>query len=68
MQNIPMVPTMPVLTPMPLSSISPMQGMTPMMSTGLTIPIMPTINAPALANGPVGIMQPTPLPLANGTS
>lgn len=66
MQNMPIVPAMPVLTPMPLPSISPMQGMTPMMPSGLTMPIMPTISAPALANGPVGIMQPTPLSLTNG--
>ncbi|KAG7328078.1 hypothetical protein KOW79_008022 [Hemibagrus wyckioides] len=65
MQNMPIVPTMPVLTPMPLPSISPMQGMTPMMPSGLTMPIMPTISAPGLANGPVGIMQPTPVSLTN---
>lgn len=68
MQNIPMVPTMPVLTSMPLPSVSPMQGMTPMMPTGMTMPIMPTIGAPALASGPVGILQPTPVSLTNGRS
>lgn len=59
---------MPVLTAMPLPSVSPMQGMTPMMSTGLTMPIMPTISVPALANGPVGLLQHTPVSLTNGRS
>lgn len=68
MQNIPTVPTMPVLTPMPLPSVSPMPGMTPMMSTGLAMPLMATISAPALANGPVGVMQPTPVSFTNGRS
>lgn len=61
MHNLPIVPAIPVLTSMPLQSISPMQGMTPMMPTGLTMPMMPTIGAPALANGAVGLLQPTPL-------
>ncbi|XP_066526620.1 intersectin-2b [Hoplias malabaricus] len=67
MSNLTLMPTVPVLTPMnsALTSLTPMQGMTPMMAPGMSISIMPTISSPALPNGPVGILQPTPLPLAN---
>ncbi|TSO67474.1 Intersectin-2 [Bagarius yarrelli] len=65
MQNIPLVPTPAIYTPMPLTSLSPIQGMSSLMPSGMTMPIMPAISAPALANGPLGTLQPTPVNLTN---
>uniref|UniRef100_A0A673I8F1 Intersectin-2-like n=1 Tax=Sinocyclocheilus rhinocerous TaxID=307959 RepID=A0A673I8F1_9TELE len=63
MPNVPMMPSVPILTPIPMTTMSPMPGMTPMMGTGLSVPVMPTISTPALPNGPIAILQPTPIPL-----
>ncbi|XP_057199114.1 intersectin-2b isoform X1 [Triplophysa rosa] len=67
MPNVPMMPNVPILTPIPMTStlttMSPMPVMSPMMGIGLSVPVMPTISTPALPNGPIAILQPTPIPL-----
>lgn len=65
MPNVPMMPNVPILTPIAMTTISPMPGMTPMMGTGLSVPVIPNINTPALPNGPIAILQPTPIPLTS---
>ncbi|KAL0170207.1 hypothetical protein M9458_034803, partial [Cirrhinus mrigala] len=65
MPNVPMMPSVPILTPIPMTTMSPMPGLTPMMGTGLSVPVMPTISTPALPNGPIAILQPTPIPLTS---
>lgn len=61
---------MPMLTPMgmgaPMGSLGPMPGITPMVPTGMGMPMMPTLSTPALPNGTVGLLQPTPMPLSGG--
>uniref|UniRef100_A0A8B9GXL5 Intersectin 2b n=1 Tax=Astyanax mexicanus TaxID=7994 RepID=A0A8B9GXL5_ASTMX len=65
---VPIIPTVPILTPITstLTSFNPIPAMTPMMSAGLAMSVMPTISTPALPNGPVGVLQPTPISLPNG--
>ncbi|KAA0710802.1 Intersectin-2 EH domain and SH3 domain regulator of endocytosis 2 [Triplophysa tibetana] len=67
MPNLPMMPNVPILASTPMSSNlttrSPMQGMSTMMGIGLSVPVMPTISTPALPNGPIAILQPTPMSL-----
>ncbi|XP_051579333.1 intersectin-2b isoform X2 [Myxocyprinus asiaticus] len=75
MPNVPIMPSVPILTPIPMNStlapMSTMPGLT-MMGTGLSV--MPTISTPALPNGPIAILQPTPtsftstLPLSSSFS
>ncbi len=65
MPNVPMMPSVPILTPIPMTTMSPMPGMTPMMGTRLSVPVMPIISTPALPNGPIAILQPTPIPLTS---
>ncbi|XP_049320055.1 intersectin-2b [Astyanax mexicanus] len=64
---VPIIPTVPILTPITstLTSFNPIPATTPMMSAGLAMSVMPTISTPALPNGPVGVLQPTPISLPN---
>ncbi|XP_023662682.2 intersectin-2-like isoform X2 [Paramormyrops kingsleyae] len=72
MPNLTIMPAMPMMTPMPMASMSPMPPLMPLALTSgfaprppsiLSMPLIPTVGTPTLANGTSGFLQPIP---ANG--